>query len=220
MLPHFAAAIMLAVSCPPGMHDFSRHLCKLVYSMYASAVVVTLPLIMSGDVELNPSPKQTTAPSLESISNTLSQLEASRGTLLSEVTLIRAAQSNIELLVNNLSTRVDALEKRAESNVHSVSESAFSSPNAEISKLTAEVKTLAEKCDDSENRLRRPYPLFFGIPDVNGESWTQSESQVVSFCATKLGITINSSDVERAHRLGHFQVGKNCPIIAKFSRFA
>lgn len=86
-------------------------------------------------------------------------------------------------------------------------------------KLASDIQLLSNKCDDAENRLRRSNLLFFGIADKQDETWSQSESRILSFCSKELDITINSQDIERAHRLGHFQPGKNRPIIVKFMRF-
>lgn len=70
-------------------------------------------------------------------------------------------------------------------------------------------KILTEKCDDAENRLRRYNLIFFGIAESNGETWGQSETQVISFCSQHLGLTINNDTIERAHRMGRFQVSYN-----------
>ncbi|XP_072143579.1 uncharacterized protein [Dermacentor andersoni] len=88
-----------------------------------------------------------------------------------------------------------------------------------VANLGCQLKALAEKCDDAENRQRRSNLLFFGIPDANNESWAQSEMHVTSFLSEKLKISIAAADSERAHRLGRFQKNKNRPIIVEFARF-
>lgn len=121
----------------------------------------------------------------------------------------------MEGLVDRLSSRVDALEQ--------INAARATDPTTEngntLSNLSSSIKTLAEKCDDSENRLRRCNLLFFEIPDVINETWAESESRIISFCTEKLEVPITSIDIERAHRLGRFQANKNRPIIVTLSRF-
>lgn len=52
-----------------------------------------------------------------------------------------------------------------------------------------------------------------------GESWEQSEVQIITFCRDKLDVSLDTNNIERAHRLGRFQENKNRPIIVKFMRF-
>lgn len=173
---------------------------------------------MSGDVELNPGPSNgDELVSLVSISHTLSRLEQSQITVLAELSLIRAAQTNIEGLVGRLSSRVDALEKVVENNQSNDSSSC--ALKTSIEKFPAEIKALTNKCDDAENRLRRSNLIFFGIKDNKGETWAESETQIISFCSEKLGINLNPDDIEQAHRLGRFQADKKSPIVVKFGRF-
>lgn len=75
-----------------------------------NAYVTSLLLMLSGDIKLNP------GPTLEFIANALARLETSQNTMLTELSLIRSAQPNIENLVSRLSCRVDALEKIIEAN--------------------------------------------------------------------------------------------------------
>lgn len=187
-----------------------------------NAYVVCLLLVLAGDVELNPGPdgNSNPQPSLESIAMAISRIECSQNTVLSELALIRAAQSKVEDSISSLSSRVDALEKIAETNQLSCTSSVA---GPDMAKLSSDIKLLSNKCDDAENRLRRTIYiynlLFFGITDKQDETWSQSESRITSFCSQELDITINSHDIERAHRLGRYQPGKNRPIIVSFMRF-
>lgn len=114
-------------------------------------------------------------------------------------------------MVSNLAARIDALERVAQTS-EPVSDSNTSST---ITKLASEVRELAAKCDDSENRQRRCNLIFFGMPDTEGETWAESKSRVMAFCSESLGVTLDRDAIERAHRLGHFQGTKNRPIIVK-----
>lgn len=213
--------MLIAVSCPTDTFYATR---KLLYQSLSSfcvnAHLTLLLLALSGDVELNPGPDNATPTpvTLEFIASTLSRLEISQNTVLSELAIIRAAQSSIENQVGRLFTRVDELEKIVEA-IKPRPPISDPSSKPEIIRLSSQLKNLAQKCDDSENRLRRDNLLFFGIEDVRDETWEISESRVISLCAQKLDIPITKEDIERAHRLGRFQDGKNRPIIVKLARF-
>ncbi|XP_077552427.1 uncharacterized protein LOC144166812 [Haemaphysalis longicornis] len=88
-----------------------------------------------------------------------------------------------------------------------------------IASLSSEIKQLADKCDDAENRLRRSNLLFFGIKDENAETWAESEAKIISFCATHLEMNITDAGIERAHRLGRYCADKMRPIIVKFAHY-
>ncbi|KAH9384237.1 hypothetical protein HPB48_026234 [Haemaphysalis longicornis] len=84
-------------------------------------------------------------------------------------------------------------------------------PTSEIVSLSSEIKQLADKCDDAENRLRRSNLLFFGIKDENTETWAESEAKIISFCATNLEMNITDAGIERTHRLGSLLRRQNAP---------
>ncbi|KAG0425776.1 hypothetical protein HPB47_027082 [Ixodes persulcatus] len=85
--------------------------------------------------------------------------------------------------------------------------------------IVSELYKVNSRCDDAENRLRRSNLLFFGIPDSQTETWTQSEEKVIRLCAQSMGIEISPGNLERSHRLGKFTANKNRPIIVRFLRF-
>ncbi|MDD9361400.1 MAG: hypothetical protein PV344_00495, partial [Anaplasma sp.] len=85
--------------------------------------------------------------------------------------------------------------------------------------IVSELYKVNSRCDDAENRLRRLNLLFFGIPDSQTKTWTQSEEKVVQLCAQSLGVEISPDNLERSHRLGKFSVNKNRLIIVRFLRF-
>ncbi|XP_049267703.1 uncharacterized protein LOC125760039 isoform X2 [Rhipicephalus sanguineus] len=207
---------LLAVSCPTCVIGTCRLLCEMLWSLCNNAQAVNMLLLMSGDVELNPGP--VSPPSMETIANAISRIEASQTSVLTELSLIRTSQSSIEALVTTLSTRVDTLEKIVQS-TQSNETGLKADVKDSFAKLSAEIRVLTDKCDDAENRLRRSNLLFCGIPDTKGESWIQSQAKVIKFCSENLGISIPEDDLERAHRLGRYQQNKSRPIIVKYARF-
>lgn len=91
--------------------------------------------------------------------------------------------------------------------------------NISTSHMAAQIKSLSSQCDNLESQSRRSNLIFYGITDSPGETWTASEAKVVSLCQEVLGVEINSSCLERAHRLGAFRANRNRPLIGKFSSF-
>ena len=210
---------LIAVSCPPELIDSCRNvLCKLFCYCYLTFHIVSLLLVQAGDVGLNPGPASGSASSLESISKALSRLELSQSTMLNELSLIRSSQTYIEASLSTRSARVEILEKRVDE-VQSLHSQPSSGARDCVANFASQLKVLAGKCDDAENRQRRSNLLFLGIPDANNKSWAQSELRVPSFLSEKLDISIAATDLERAHRLGRFHENKNRPIIVKFAPF-
>ncbi|XP_077522714.1 uncharacterized protein LOC144133474 [Amblyomma americanum] len=208
---------LLAVSCPKDAIVFCHRLLCIASSFCLHAHFASLLLILSGDIELNPGPTENNAPpTLESISQAILRIESSQNTILSELALIRSTQTTIEDSARRLSSRVEVLEKIVENNPEN---DAASKATPDMTKHSSDVKLLTTKYDDAENRLRRSNLLFFGITDDLGETWAQSEERVVSFCSDKLDISIENHQIERAHRLGRFEVGKNRPIIVELTHF-
>ncbi|XP_070381892.1 uncharacterized protein [Dermacentor albipictus] len=208
---------LLAVSCPKDAIECCQRMLCIACFHLLNAHLISLLLVLSGDVELNPGPNGNGAPpSLETIYQAISRIESAQSTVLAELALIRSAQTNIEDSVHRLSARVEILEKTIETHPE---KAAASATNTDLAQLASDVKALTNKCDDAENRLRRTNILFLGLQDELGESWDQSEAHITSFCSEHLGISIGSQDIERAHRLGRFQLGKNRPIIVKLAHF-
>ncbi|XP_070391007.1 uncharacterized protein [Dermacentor albipictus] len=208
----------LAVSCPPCVIGTCCGLLCEMLSQYFNANTISLLLLLSGDVELNPGPTDVSPPSIETIAKAISRIETSQSSVLSELSLIRASQNSIETLVTSLSARVDALEKIVQS-TQSNEIGLKADVNGSLAKLSTEIKVLTEKCDDAENRLRRSNLLFCGIQDTKGETWLESQTKIVSFCSEQLGLSVSTDDLERAHRLGRYQQDKTRPIIVKYARF-
>lgn len=55
--------------------------------------------------------------------------------------------------------------------------------------------------------------------ETNHGHHSSSESKVINLCSEHLGIAIEPTQIERAHRLGQFNREKNRPIIAKYTFF-
>ncbi|XP_075742055.1 uncharacterized protein LOC142794753 [Rhipicephalus microplus] len=88
------------------------------------------------------------------------------------------------------------------------------------SQTATQVSVLEARLDDAENRSRRNNLLFYGLADDKpSETYAQSEERITGFCRDHLKITVESKDVERAHRLGRHSQGRCRPIIVQFTSF-
>lgn len=97
--------------------------------------------------------------------------------------------------------------------------STFSDLGNTVAVQSACTSTLMPRIDDLENRSRRSNLVICGIFDINGETWEVLEENVVALSKDKLGISIDVSNIGRAHRSVIFREGRKRTIIMKFSFF-
>lgn len=126
-------------------------------------------------------------------------------------------QRDLDNALSSLCNRVTSIDKEV-SVVTEVKRDLNDLQNV-ASEQRAETCALLARIDDLENRSRRSNLLFYGVPDVDGETPQISEQKVLDLARDSLGIAVDNSHVERAHRLGAFRRGKTRPIIVKFSSF-
>lgn len=75
------------------------------------------------------------------------------------------------------------------------------------------------RLDDAEDRARRCNLVFFGLEDVKGESWDESEKNVIDVCSKYFKAPILPKEIERAHRLASFTTNKNRRMLVKMANF-
>ena len=63
--------------------------------------------------------------------------------------------------------------------------------------------------------------LFFGLAEYKGERKENCVSLIDDFCENQLSLSSIGENIERAHRIGKFDEGRNTPrpIVVKFSSF-
>uniref|UniRef100_A0A6B0VBG9 Putative tick transposon n=1 Tax=Ixodes ricinus TaxID=34613 RepID=A0A6B0VBG9_IXORI len=188
-----------------------KYLCYCCFHYSYISLVSRLLLALSGDVESNPGPL-TVSEQLESILATVQRIEASQSEIFAKVASLDSGLKATDATVQQLSTRLSAVE----TSLVATSATPGISP---VLNMSVELTNIQKQCDDNENRLRRSNLLFFGCPDDQAETWSQSERKIIDFCANNLGVQLDPSNLERSHRLGKFQPNKHRPIIVKFSRF-
>ncbi|XP_077501507.1 uncharacterized protein LOC144112581 [Amblyomma americanum] len=97
--------------------------------------------------------------------------------------------------------------------------SSADSPGAVSSVISDQLRIIESRCNDAENRLRRCNLLFFGLSDDISETWPSAETKVIDLCKKELDITVDSSQIERAHRIGKYDPEKCRPVMVKFTLF-
>ena len=108
-----------------------------------------------------------------------------------------------------IKTKITAIE--AELETLSETRAEVTSIRSALADQVTATASLLSRSNDLENRSRRCNLLFRVITDVQGESWAISEQKVLKCAEENLGITLQTSDIERAHKIGTFQEGKTDP---------
>lgn len=107
------------------------------------------------------------------------KLETSQGEVLNQIGAVSEEQSRTEANVLLLEKRVLLLE-RAAAEPSPVPLAPNDALEAQISSMCDELSVLRSTCVHSEARSRRDNVLFFfGVPDLDGQTWTESENHVL-----------------------------------------
>ncbi|XP_075724491.1 uncharacterized protein LOC142767157, partial [Rhipicephalus microplus] len=155
-------------------------------------------LLLSGDVELNPGPMNSTEKEqMANIEKILLDVQSSQKTMLTKLAEIVAKQADLEQKIDTMIAKSNVIEER-------------------INIVEISARKIEAKLDDLENRSRRLNLVFFGVPDNEPkETWEKSESLLEEICSNVL--KLSNIPIERAHRLGAFTEGRIRPIVATFS---
>ena len=86
----------------------------------------------------------------------------------------------------------------------------------QIEDLLMNLEMNASVLEDQIQYSRRNCLVVSGIEEKTGED---TDEEIKTFAAQKLGIELNDTDIDRSHRLGRKQAGKPRPIIVKFVRY-
>ncbi|XP_049268671.1 uncharacterized protein LOC119383916 [Rhipicephalus sanguineus] len=182
--------------------------------------VILQLLLLAGDVEENPGPANTRSADTQhndEILSALQQIQSSQASLLTEIKSIHATLAQNEDTFSEIRERLSKIESDC-SSIKQLNTD-IGSLRTTTEQITNRIVNLETRIDDSEDRSRRNNLVFFGIMDAERETWAQSERLVIDVCQTNLGVTMQSRDIERAHRLGRFRQNKNRPIIVRLSNF-
>lgn len=170
-----------------------------------------LVVLLSGDVETNPGPT-------EAILVELKKLSVGQAQIISQVQDLKAQLQTTDRNIANLNERMAELE------VHykkiDTLQSDLETARADTAQTSHMVLEMNARMDDAENRSRRNNLIFYGVPDpVPHETSVQSEEKIIKLCSDHLHVTLEPTDIERAHRLGHHTNGRCRPLIVKLTFF-
>lgn len=152
---------------------------------------------MTGSLQTTESYQKDNSERLQSISNGVATLTASVAQLESKVEEIGRSHDDI------ISMKNDIVSLKANL--------------CELSSTCQDMGYIAEQVDGLDNRLRRNNLIFKGIPEVHGETWSQTEQTVTDFIQTNL--KINAGVIERAHRAGRKRNEYIRMIVVKYQNF-
>ncbi|XP_064472409.1 uncharacterized protein LOC135386428 [Ornithodoros turicata] len=177
--------------------------------------VSSLILVQSGDVELNPGPMVTEEQMsrLLDASAILTRLEVGQTILLNDIKDMKEKLHAADQAIMNLSTKIETIETELTS--LKVMRTDISNIQLTSNNMSKHITKLENQIDDMENRMRRSNLIFYGITDIAGESWAQSEAKVIELCSEKLNVSVSHDEIERAHRLGRHRPERHRPIIVK-----
>lgn len=184
--------------------------------------VLSLLLLLAGDVEENPGPTGTRATASASdehcdLALALSELKSGQSTLLNEMRALKTKLSKNDQILDTIQQRLSKIEQDCGSFVAIKTQVKGLETLAESQ--ANQIAALTSRVDEAEDRARRQNLIFYGLADADGETWAQSEKKVIDHCASHLQLTVETRDIERAHRLGTFCSERKRPVIVKFSHF-
>ncbi|XP_042142748.1 uncharacterized protein LOC121833485, partial [Ixodes scapularis] len=167
----------------------------------------------SGGVETNPGPVTSSE-----ILRELQKLSAGQTKLIEEVKGLKRQLQITDRTIPDLGRRMTDLEGHYQ---------VLSTPRAEVEATVTravhaarQVSDLEDRVGDTENRSRRKNLIFYGAPDPSpAETFAQSEQRIIRLCSELFDVTLDSKEIERAHRLGRHSVERPRPIIVNFSCF-
>ncbi|KAH9379473.1 hypothetical protein HPB48_012269 [Haemaphysalis longicornis] len=184
---------------------------------YCSAVTLKL-LLLCGDVEENPvlTTRSSSTEGSCDIMSTLDAIRPSQKTILNKMKSIRTALSQhkktFDIISRLLKIENDcSTPARLKTQVDDIQTLAAKNSNV--------IDTLSDRIDSSEDRTRLSNLLFLGFYDDDQETWSQSEQLVLKLCNKTLHVSLDPRSVERAHRIGRFQVNKIRPIGVRFLHY-
>ena len=126
----------------------------------------------------------------------------------------RQKLSKIYDTVENLTRQVSNLQRSLKRSNKKIKEL-----KSENEQLKQAVNMNIQEIDNLEQYSRRENIRIHGVPEPQGKK--DDGEEVVVELAEKLGVNIESYDIQRAHRLGRKRspLAKPCPIIARFVKY-
>ena len=119
-----------------------------------------------------------------------------------------------EVLIIN--TVKDAVSEAFADGIRLLNERRVTELEQEVEALRVQNMRTASKANDNEQYSRRHNLRIAGFPEEKGENCTEKDTQ---FCIDKLQLSLSSSDIDRAHRVGKPKSDKPRAIIVRFKSY-
>ncbi len=156
--------------------------------------------------------------------NKLDKIEIDVQTISCKVTQVEAKVITLELKLTNTETKLSDLEtsRTFDSEVYDDVRATQQDLLQSIKNLKSENSQLSENLLDLQARSMRDNLLFFNFEEEKSFEARKSENclnKIHQFCEQQLHIDnpVDTIKIDRAHRVGHFEQGKNRPIVVKFN---
>jgi hypothetical protein len=148
----------------------------------------------------------------DQLNSALSQLKTD---LLKEVnTMIDAKLEHLQGQIHDLSVDNTNLKETVQNLTKKIDSQKF---QAQAALNTA--KSLEIKVNDLEQYGRKSNVRIFGLNDVKKDETAQETAvEVVRMLTSQLKMDVNVNDIDIAHRLGRYEIGKPRAVIVKFMR--
>ncbi|XP_065296644.2 uncharacterized protein [Dermacentor albipictus] len=210
----------------PSLHaKRSSHICLLLFPGplvilcdFFECIYVVKLLMLAGDVEQNPGPQKEILQNchlLYAIAALSAKSDAHHTEVIGMLSEVRANQQKLEEKVSSLASRVATVESLVES--YEANQNGVDLPRVVDEAVRDQTAAIISRLDELEDSSRRDNLIFYGIPDVPAENWSESETKIRNCLTSLLQITLIDEAISRAHRLGSYAVNKHRPIIVKFS---
>ncbi|XP_075534317.1 uncharacterized protein LOC142568133 [Dermacentor variabilis] len=204
----------------PALHaKRSSNICLLLFPGplvilcdFFECIYVVKLLMLAGDVEQNPGPQKEI---LDAIAALSAKSDARHTEVIGMLSEVRANQQKLEEKVSSLASRLATVESLVES--YEANQNGVDLPRVVDEAVRDQTAAITSRLDELEDRSRRDNLIFYGIPDVPAENWSESETKIRNCLTNLLQITLIDEAISRAHRLGTYAVNKHRPIIVKFS---
>ncbi|XP_070384887.1 uncharacterized protein [Dermacentor albipictus] len=169
-------------------------------------------LMLAGDVEQNPGPRKEI---LDAIAAFSAKSDARHTEVIGMLSEVRANQQKLEVKVSSLASRLTTVESLVES--YEANQNGVDLPRVVDEAVRDQTAAITSRLDELEDRSCRDNLIFYGIPGVPAENWSESETKIRNCLTSLLQITLIDEAISCAHRLGSYAVNKHRPIIVKFS---
>ena len=169
-------------------------------------------LLLSGDIEVNPGPPFT----LEDLAVKFDDLKSELRDLRKDISKISSVSNDVKIALEGLNNLKADVEKNKEdiNRMYDYNNELYTTHKDEVNKLKARVMEQEQRIEKQEIYSRRENVLLKGIEEKEDED--VFEAVLNNLNIDDKDDKIVKSDLQRVHRLGRKESGKNRPIIARF----